>query len=109
MGFRKVAGPLRRSRHGKLLQGCRRELMVPFLLGEEEDLVAIAVELSGDVERAAKIPSRGSVPVDGARLAVVIVQPGVGIHALVAVVPEAGAVEVPGTGLGNHGNLGSRA
>ena len=55
VGLREIARAFERRRHGHVVQALRHQLALPFDADEEEELVAVLVELSGDEGRAADV------------------------------------------------------
>src|SRR5579885_1194062 len=72
------------SRHHELLQPARG-LRRPTLLGEEEEqLVFIAIEVAGNIDRAAYVIAIGVVAILLTRLIVLVVYPFFGFDVLIA-------------------------
>ena len=99
-----VAGAHQRRRNFLL-----REIIVvvacPLLSNQEEELLAVLVEVTGNIEGAVQVPAElvvvEALPL-GARI---IASPGVGVQRGVAEVLEGAAVEVARAALGNHADL----
>ena len=104
-GLGEVSGPLEGSGHGDVAEGVGDELVLPFGADEEEKLVFIPVEESGDVDGAADVEARVVTAREWALAVFHVVAPEVGIEAFVLVEPIAGAVEIAGAAFGDDLNL----
>src|SRR5581483_6188141 len=92
MSGRKIAAPLGGRGNRNLPERVRRERAVPLLGHKPEQLVAVAIEMSRNKDRAASRESGRHVAVGLDLLAAEVVDEIVGVHPLAALEPPAGGV-----------------
>ena len=90
------------------MYGVGRQLALEFLTVEEEQLVFRPLLQMREVNRAANGITHVVVPEQRPRQVSGVVEEGVRIQAVVAVLPVAAAMEMVGTALGNHVDLPAR-
>src|SRR5215831_19474599 len=103
----KIALALEQGREGGVAAILRLQLLLELLAPEEKQLVLLGVEEFRDVQRTADRIAGVIEPEQVTREAIAIVLPVVGIQALMPMEPVAASVEVAGTALGDHRDLGA--
>src|SRR5206468_11393671 len=103
----KIASALLGRRHRERDQIVERTRALKLEVGKEEQLVVTSIEFSWDIHWSAKREPFGAIPVSRAGKAVVVVDPRIGVHPLIAQEEIGAAVKFIGAALGDDRDVGT--